>query len=260
MMINTSIFRPTREAISILFCNCYISPVQSIMLLTGGGNMLGISPAIASACQQGWHLLVKTSVASPKERMRREELRERERAWLENEMRRETMVQDWRKALDQRWGETVRFFLTFVYFNYRNQMTLLEPSQLDSNQVGPVPSQRPKIFLLEDWPQLQTYRSWEISSQGCYRTWGVIQIYKLQNRQEEGQLNSRHQSQSGPIRLDCGCLPLIRRNIGIGISEGMVVPPPNYETPWSQRLSWSRLLFVAINNVKQNRWLCVFCM
>ena len=82
----------------------------------------------------------------------REELRERERAWLENEMRRETMVQDWRKGKHWTRGEVRLFnwldsFLTFVYFNYRNQMSLLEPSQLDSNLVDPVNSQRPKIFL-----------------------------------------------------------------------------------------------------------------
>ena len=52
---------------------------------------------------------------------------------------------------------------------------------------------------------------------------------KLPNRLEEGQVNSRHQSQSGLLRPDCcESLPLIRRNIAI--SEGMVAPPPNYET------------------------------
>ena len=113
--------------------------------------MLWISPANATTCQQGWHLLVKTSVASPKER--REELRER--AWLEDEMRRETIVQDWKKASDQRWGETVRFLSDICVFQLQKSNVHAGAQSTPRFQSGG-PSQRPKIFLLEDWPQLQT--------------------------------------------------------------------------------------------------------
>ena len=78
---------------------------------------------------------------SPKER--REELRERAR--LEDEMRRETIVQDWKRAKHRTRGEVRQLdsYLTFVFFNYRNQMSMLEPSQpLDFNLVGPVKDPR----------------------------------------------------------------------------------------------------------------------
>ena len=78
---------------------------------------------------------------SPKER--REELRERAR--LEDEMRRETIVQDWKRAKHRTRGEVRQLdsYLTFVFFNYRNQMSVLEPSQpLDFNLVGPVKDPR----------------------------------------------------------------------------------------------------------------------
>ena len=161
------------------------------MLLTGGGNMLGISPANASACQQGWYLLVKTSVASPKER--REELRERERAWLEDEMRRETIVQDWKKALDQRWGEVRQLdsYLIFVFFNYRNQMSVLEPSQpLDFNLVGPVKDPRSscwKTGLSCKLPKLGNLLS-RLLQDLRSEEWSIFTKY---TNRHEGQLNSR---------------------------------------------------------------------
>ena len=152
------------------------------------------------------------------------------------------------KASDQRWGETVRFLSDICVFQLQKSNVRAGAQSTPRFQSGG-PSQRPKIFLLEDWPQLQTSEAGKSPLKAAIgpEEWSKFTNYKT-NIQEEGQLNSRHQSQSGPLRPDCESLPLIRRNIGI--SEGMVAPPPNYETPWSQRLSWSRLLFVAINNVK----------
>ena len=125
-MSNKCFYFQTYDPMS-LFCNCYIiSPYYVIDWI-----MLWIlsSSANASARQQGWHLLVKRE----REREREPDWRTRrgERLWCKNGgkhwTRGEVRLFNW---LDS--------FLTFVNLNYRNHISLLEPSQLDSNLVDPV--------------------------------------------------------------------------------------------------------------------------
>ena len=54
-----------------------------------------------------------------------------------------------------RWGETVRFLSDICVFQLQKSNVRAGAQSTPRFQSGG-PSQRPKIFLLEDWPQLQT--------------------------------------------------------------------------------------------------------
>ena len=253
-MSNASIFRSTIYLPSIMFCNYIFSPVHVIDWFHVIKSEFNSDNA--SQCQP-------TGMTSPGEGLSQgEEERpgraERERAWSSWRTRGggrpccKTGGKHWTSG--ERWDRLINY-IPFLHLS----ISITEIKGLCYSPINP------KIPIRQWWdqwktdlslPQLQPSEGGKSPLKAATGNWGVIQTFK-QIRRRTAQLSSPKPVWTSQTWLWKS--PFEEHSILVrGWWPHHPTMRPTTTTPWSKRLSWSMLLFVEINRVKQNGLLCVF--